>query len=129
MDLVSLIYLLLLAIVISVVFSYGFRARGPWGTFWTFFAVVFLAIWAADVWVSPVGPYWRNVYWLPPLAVGVLIALLLAAATPSPKARERVETERHETPEESTRIALSAFFWIMLLFLIAAVIAGFMFGI
>ncbi|NJK86434.1 MAG: hypothetical protein HC906_11165 [Bacteroidales bacterium] len=41
------------------------------------------SIWLADLWITPFGPYWNNIYWFPPLMVGILVALILAAATPS----------------------------------------------
>jgi len=125
MNFIGILYLLLLALAITAIFSYGFGARGPWGSFWAFFIILFFGIWAADAWITPVGPYWGEVYWIPPLASGLLIALILAAATPSPKTRAELEaSEKLSDNEETAAVAIGSFFWIVLVMLFAAIIAG-----
>lgn len=126
MNFTGLIYFIILALAISAIFSFGFRRRGPWGSYWVFFIILFLAIWATDIWLRPAaGPYWGEIYWLPPLAVGILLALILAAATPLPPKRTG-ESPGNEKPvnEEPGFIALGIFFWAFLVILIAGVILG-----
>jgi hypothetical protein len=121
----SIMYAVLVAFGISALFTFGLRVRGPWGSFWTFFIVLFLIVWAADVWITPIGPFWAGIYWFPPLAVGLLIALLLAASTPTASNQEfREQPETPKVKEESASIALGMFFWIVLVLLIAAVVTG-----
>lgn len=126
MNLMSLIYLFVIALIISAIFSYGFRTRGPWGSFWIFFIILFLGIWAADIWFPEVGPYWGEVYWFPPLAIGILIALILAAATPPAERppREAARKEESTLPEGPGFVALGIFFWALLIILIAVVLIG-----
>ncbi len=128
MYLTGLIYFLAIALIISAIFSFGFRRRGPWGRFWVFFIILFLAIWASDIWLPPTGPYWGGIHWFPPLAVGILLALILAAATP-PEMRENERPERASgsappNPEPPGYVALGVFFWIFLIILIVGVIIG-----
>ncbi|MFW6226518.1 MAG: hypothetical protein ACOC31_00285 [Bacteroidota bacterium] len=123
MDYLGIFYFIFLALAITALFSYGFRSRGPWGSFWTFFLILFLAIWAADVWIAPTGPYWGDIYWFPPLAVGLHIALLLAAATPSPRARAEADVSASEDETDAV-VAIGGFFWIILILLFIAAIAG-----
>ncbi len=115
------------AALLAAIFSYGFKTKGPWGSFWTFFLILFLTIWAAEFWVTPIGPawgYWDETAWLPLVMIGVLMALILAAATPP---RREVPHEPGE-PESQTENAIVAvvgvFFWISIVVLAALIIAG-----
>lgn len=124
--LLGILYLVSIAFLITLFFVVLFKNRGPWGTFWTFFVVILLAIFAADVWVGPVGPdFLGGIYWVPPLAVGLLIAILLAATTPSPKTRSEIEVEKKEVAkEERATAALGTFFWVLFLFLVVLIAVG-----
>ena len=126
MNLANLIYFFVIALIITAIFTYVFSRRGPWGKFWIFFIILFLAIWAAGIWFPKVGPYWGEVYWFPPLAIGILLALILAAATPPSKrpTRNAKIDEEASLPEEPSYLALGIFFWALILILIATVIIG-----
>ncbi|MFW5821148.1 MAG: hypothetical protein ACOCWA_07655, partial [Bacteroidota bacterium] len=91
MNALSLIYLIGITLLITLAFTYFFRNKGPWGSFWTFFLIILLAVLAADLWIEPMGPYYRDVYWLPPVVIGILFALILAAASPGKYERKRVD--------------------------------------
>lgn len=128
MGFLGIIYIVFVALVIAAIFSYGFRIAGPWGSFWTFFIVLLLSVWAADVWLSPAGPYWNDVYWVPPLIVGIIVALLLAAATPAARRRKPASEVREPTPgEEASAIAVGTLFWIVVFLLLAAALGGLLF--
>lgn len=113
---------LLIGILLTLVFTLGFRRRGPWSSVLLFFLVVFLGTWTAGVWIPPVGPPLLGVFWLSPLMVGLILALLLAAAfptTPRRKSREEIELE----PEVPSPVVVAAdVFFIVLLIVFAAVI-------
>lgn len=128
MTLAAVLGIIVLALLIGLIFYYGFKSRGPWGSFWTFFLVIFFGIWIAALWVNPVGPIYWGVAWLDLIFVGILLALILAAASPLKKKdfedpEAKVTTERYN----HTGAVVGAFFWIMLLFFVLAVIAGFIF--
>ncbi len=120
----GIIYLVSITFFITLFFNSLLRVRGPWGSFWAFFVIILLAVFAADIWVAPVGPYFGDTYWVPPLAVGLLIALLLAATTPSPGMRNKLETQKELEREDPAVIAFGTFFWFLLVFLLILVIAG-----
>lgn len=87
-----------------------------------FFLILFLTTWAGGMWLQPVGPVIGEVAWVPFVAVGVLVALVLAAAaTPYRTTRP----PRRTTSEESTATAAAAvfgiFFWFLILALLFAI--------
>lgn len=110
MTFYSFLFALAIAIVLTGIFSYLFRLRGPWGAGWTFFLVLLAGMLAADVWISPVGPSWQGVYLLPPIFTGLLIALILAAATPNRAPLGHASEER-----ELVFVSFASFlFWLMI---------------
>lgn len=128
MILFSLLYLTGIALILTIIFTKLLRIKGPWGSFWTFFSIVLLAILATDLWIAPVGPYYEDIYWLPPLVVGVIIAILLAATSPP---HERKLTKAKEPfyqvvkDEHPGVIALGVFFWFLMFLMLVIVIAGY----
>ncbi|MFO8129526.1 MAG: hypothetical protein R6T99_06455 [Bacteroidales bacterium] len=127
MFLPEVIFSIIAALLVGVLFYYIFRYSGPWGSFWTFLLVLVLAGLAAAAWIEPIGPAAWNVAWLPILFVILLFALFLAAAT-TPDDRRRIRTRRPvdtETPgEEAAAVTLGIFFWIFIVFLVFAAIWG-----
>ena len=139
----GIIGVVLVAILISAVFYYAFRVRGPWGSFWTFFLVLLLSIWAASLWVQPVGPVYYGISWIPTLFVGLIIAFLLAAVpTEKPHRRqEKMQNPKGTNREEEIDLApqtkeddqdmnrkaatVSGIFWIFMIILLLVVIFGY----
>jgi hypothetical protein len=126
MDIIwGVLYLVIIAFLITLFFRFLLQTAGPWGSFWAFFIIILLAVFAANIWVSPIGPYFfENVFWVPPLAAGLLIALLLAATTPSPKFRSETDMDKKEAKEQAAGVVLSTFFWFLLVFFLILIIAG-----
>lgn len=123
----SLLYLISLAAILTFLFAKLLRVRGPWGSFWTFFSVTLLAVIAADLWIEPIGPYYGDIYWLPPLVVGLIIAFLLAATSPPNKPIPRLKEPLNEMVEkQSTVIALGTFFWFLLILMLLLIVLGFL---
>ncbi len=125
MELLGIITAIIISLLFAVIFYYFFRVRGPWGAFWTFFLVLFLAVWAAELWITPVGPYFYDIAWVPLVFVGLLVAIGLAAATGMPEriGRKRLE-EGAPAPEEAEAATLGIFFWLLLAVLITVVLIG-----
>lgn len=117
-------YLLLVSFLITLFFRFLLRVSGPWGSFWAFFIIILLAVLAADIWISPVGPHFEDLYWVPPIAAGLLIALLLAATTPNPVIRSRKEADRKTDKEKAAALTLNTFFWFLIVFLLVVIVAG-----
>ena len=125
MHFTGFVFFLALALLIAVLFTIGIKRRGPWGSFWTFFLILFLAIWATSLLLPATGPDWFGIYWAPPLAIGLLLAFVLAAATPAPNARSRFEKAKKEAKsEEKVALSMGIFFWILLVILVLAVAIG-----
>lgn len=116
------------ALALSLIFVYGFRRKGPWTNFYTFFLIIFLATWAGGLWITPIGPSIRGIFWLPFLLVGAVFSLLLAAATPrSDQPSIELKTKKQVKKEETIEIAISIFMWILIIFLTLAIIVGYWF--
>ncbi|MCG6187107.1 hypothetical protein [Maribellus maritimus] len=122
----GIIYLVSISFFITLFFIMLLKRRGPWGSFWTFFAIILLSVFVADTWVGPVGPiFFNHIYWVPPLTVGLLIALLLAATTPSPKTKSELELQKKEiTENKKATITLGTFFWFLFAVMLMLIIAG-----
>lgn len=126
-----------IAVLIAAIFYYGFSSRGPWGSFWTFFLVLLLVIWAASLWTRPVGPVYWGVAWVPLFFVGLIFALLLAAiptADSTPEEEELVDREvvvedpdiqRRREAEVASAAAIGWIFWVFILILFTAIIIGY----
>jgi len=122
MFFVDLVFAFLAALLLSLLFTAGFRRPADWANFLIFFVVVFLAAWAGGVWLTPFGPAVWGVYWLPFLLVALVIALILAALVPNrpPRSRRQAELQAEEAAEAET--ALSVFFWILMVVLLIGII-------
>lgn len=128
MYLMSFIFVLIIAGGISLFFTYGFRNRGPWDNFWSFFLILFLALWAVSLWIEPIGPALYGVAWLPLVVAGLIIALLLAATTPpltSRKPPKSATDMEKEAAEEVIAVSFGAFFWFLLVSMIIAIALGY----
>src|SRR5690554_2828976 len=120
----GILYLLIIAFLITLFFRFLLKVSGPWGSFWAFFIIILLAVIAADIWVSPIGPHFEDIYWVPPVAAGLLIALLLAATTPSPMARSERDADKNANKEQAAAVALNTFFWFLVIMLVILILAG-----
>ena len=122
----GILYLLTISFAITLFFSYFLKRRGPWGSFWASFIIILLSVFAADIWIGPVGPiFYENVYWVPPLIVGLLIALLLAATTPSPQTRSEIDSQKEEIARRrEVRLTTGTFFWFLFVIMLAVVVVG-----
>ena len=122
--------ILLITILLSSLFYYGFDRRGPWGSIWSFLLVVFLGVLLFDIWMTPIGPMWWGIAWFDLLFFGFLFAVLLAAATPTGR-RERLEAQRkdpipsdEEKREAHASVAVGVLFWVLIFLFIAAITVG-----
>jgi hypothetical protein len=129
MAFVSFLFAVFVASILTIIFVGGFRKRGPWANTVVFFAVVFLTAWAGGMWLQPLGPSLWGMYWVPFMFVGLLVALLLAAATPSnrptPRNAAGVQTEKRE--KIATVTAIGTFFWIFLAALVMVIVISYLF--
>lgn len=97
--------------------------QGGWPAVLFILLILFPILWIADLWIRPAGPSVADVYWLPLLAVGFMVVLILAALVP-PRPRRRVVSAPSET-EVATYTAFGVFFWILMILLIVGIVAGY----
>jgi hypothetical protein len=97
-------------------------------TFW-FLIITFLASWAGSLWLGPMGPSIRGVYWLPSLLVGATAGLVFLVFAPRRAPRSRIETlemleeiQQTREMEKATTVSFSVFLWVAILTLLAAII-------
>ncbi len=112
----------LLALAVSLIFAYGFRRRGLWPGFLLFFLIVFLFTWAGGVWVTPFGPQFAGVRWLPFLIVALIIAFFIAAAIPPAYTRPRTSESSDLRQARAREVSqfLGIFFWLLVGILLLA---------
>jgi peptidoglycan/LPS O-acetylase OafA/YrhL len=128
MTLLDIILTIIGAIFIGLLFYYLFRVTGPWGSLWTFLLILILAGLASAAWVTPFGPIYNDVAWIPILLVLIFFAILLAAASPPADRRVNPTKELESVPPDRTErgaiAALGIFFYLLVFFLLIAVIWG-----
>jgi hypothetical protein len=122
--LVTALFALVVALVLTGIFFLLLRNRGPWSLWWAFFLVVFLGALAGGVWAAPFGPALFDVYWLPILISGLIFALLLAAASPRRSIRRPVENTGQPAPAREEPY-LSYLFWVLLTVLFLVIIIAY----
>lgn len=128
MFLMEALLALVMALLFTAVFALGFRRRGPWSSVLTFFLIVFLAAWAGSLWLSPAGPVFLGIYWLPIIMAALFFALLLSAMAPPRPPTQKVETISQVKEEErAIRRVYDAFFWTLLVGFVAIIILGYAF--
>jgi len=119
---------IIVAVVISSIFYFAVDARGPWGSFWTFFVIILLVVWAASLWIVPFGYIYWEIAWIPLFFIGLVIAFLLAALSSTPPRYRRSakgsDVNRDVEPER-TYAAIGLMFWVFVGFMLIAIIAGY----
>jgi hypothetical protein len=128
---------IVVAVVVALIFSIGLvvlagrRGPGPWAGFFYFFVLLFLAIWAAGVWVTPGEATGWTVSWIVFIVAGLVFALLLAVVVPPirPKSVRPEESQREEAAEESAEIAIDFLFWVLVFVLLATIVSRYAWGL
>lgn len=119
-----LLLALVIALLFTAIFPIGMRGYRGVHAFLIFFLLLFFAVWAGGIWLTPVG---YGYPWLIFLLVGLFIALLIAAVLPPavPPAH-RTGGEPQPSPVEiATFVTINAFFWLFLVGLLIAIIVGY----
>ena len=126
MDFGGLLGALIVAVVITLAVSLILRSNGPWGTAWSLFVFLFLALWTVSLYVRAAGPLFMGVSWFPIVFAGVALALLLLAI-PNTRRDGANQTRAEATPPPPrSKESLGKFFWILMALFAAAIIIGMM---
>jgi hypothetical protein len=126
----GVILTIIIAVAVGLFFYYAFRTSGPWGRLWTFITILILAGLAGSTWITPVGPRFYDVAWVPAFLVILFAALLLTAATPPTRKDNQVtKAERDlldKEPAPRVYAVMGLFFYLLVFFLFFAIIYGFL---
>jgi hypothetical protein len=109
---------LIIALVVTLLFA--FYTRRPVGRLFWFFAIIFLATWTGQLWITPLGPVTKGIKWIPLVVVSLFFSLFMLALISPAAAPPNTENE-----EQSPFIILGIFFWLMLIVLVASIILGY----
>lgn len=127
----------ILALLIASIFAsllvglLGRRGPGPFSGLLFFLLLLFLAVWAGGIWITPVGPVAWGVSWVTFLVLGLVFSMLLAAAIPpiKPRSLKRHKPSPEETvAAEAAEIAVDFFFWILIFVLLATIVSRYAWG-
>lgn len=131
MDFVQLRAVGLAALFFTSVSLFAFRHRGPWGSYWSSLVIILLGLWAAQVWIEPMGPVYGGVAWLPLLLAGIYLSVLLMPAGPihrhQPDPQEKVfrQQQAKQQKEDQAFRVLNASFWLLLLGFAVMIVLGY----
>ena len=127
-DFVQLLAVVLATLFFTTISLFVFHSRGPWGSYWSSFLIMFLGIWAAQVWIDPMGPVYAGVSWLPLLLAGVYFSVLLIPMGPNQQdqAEQPNKALRRQQKEDWTFRMLNASFWLFLFVLALVVVLGYL---
>lgn len=89
-----------------------------------FFLILFPLILAGSVWIGPRGPLFMGVSWLPIVAIGVILLLLLAAVLPRESRTGRTRSEEAEIQGAAAGV-FGLFFFLLLIAVVALIVAAF----
>jgi hypothetical protein len=130
----ALLFAFLLAAALVGLFGWRHPARreepAAWPAAVFLFLLLFFLIWAGGAWIGPFGPLVWASAWLPFLVVGLVIGLVLLAVAEPPDRRRRPAAREARDPVDEERMArgvmvYGAFFWILMLLLLVAIIAAY----
>jgi hypothetical protein len=123
---------LLAAVLITAIAVLIFKRTGPWGTAWTFFLILFLALWAVSIYIRSVGPMYWGIAWLPLLVSAVIFALLLVSIVPDANHwRDESLTNsvtskagQVEELDDASRPRRGSLFWFLIVILVIVIVVG-----
>jgi hypothetical protein len=128
----AFVFVIALALSLFLAVFLGWRPRGKMestaGISALFlFMILFLAVWAGGVWITPFGPALWGVYWLPFVVVGILTALLLlaAGAPPPRRPRTRMDAVQQAEKEWAAERVFNIFFGILAVGLLVSIVLAY----
>ncbi len=119
----------ILALIVSVLFS-PYR-RSSLVSLAILFAILFMAGVSSQYWITPVGPSYWGVYWVPMILTVLVFLLLFLAPPPSGEyirrtknSTEEITLHKEKTDHAPTEV-IGLLTWIIFLILIIVTAAGF----
>jgi len=123
--LVQFIFAFLYSVIFALILTFVFKRRGP-GPFHGilyFFCIILLFTFSFATLIKPIGPKFMDVPWFSILGFAFVIMLLIGELLPHKDKASLVKKRPEEDiDEEVLDEEFGAFFWIILLVLVAAII-------
>ena len=119
----------LVSLILTVVSVFFLKRRGPWGSIWIFFLVLFLTLGTVSVYITPIGPVYWGVAWFPITIAGILITILLIAAMPHREYRSQDVDDNIAKPVSNAELPatpVGRFFWVLVILFVIAIMVGIM---
>ncbi len=95
----NFIFAFIIALILTFIFSNLLGRKGPWENNFLFFVVIFLGASAGSLWLKPVGPVISGSYIMNFIIAGLILAILIASASPANK-KENIEKAELKTKSE-----------------------------
>lgn len=126
MEFSGILFALLYAVVLTLIFAWLFKNTGPWPGFWAFSLLIFLVALAVGEWAIPTGPSAWGYHWVPGLIASVILALVLAAVKPAARSISSINKDISDVDQanEQTALVITLFFWIVVIVLILIGVGG-----
>ncbi|KMQ52367.1 hypothetical protein CHISP_0634 [Chitinispirillum alkaliphilum] len=123
---VEFLIALLVALFFTSLIAAGLRKSGSKGRILSIFFLILLSAWAGAVWITPVDQDFSSIFIVVTVVVGLIAALILAvSAYPNYPIFQR--EERSSQPQQTAKSKYAgAFFWVLLVILIAAILGGYL---
>jgi len=128
----QVVFSLVLALTLTVIFSFFLRREGPRTGSFFFFLMLFLITLAGGLWVKPFGPSHFGIFWVPIILVAFFGGLFLYYSAPRRPPHNREETielmqrvEKRKQLEQITYITIDLLFWVIVILLISAIVFHF----
>jgi hypothetical protein len=121
----------LVSLILSVVSVFFLGRKGPWGSIWTFFLMLFLALGTVSIYITPIGPVYWGVAWIPITIAGILITILFIAAMPHTNYGNAQGHDTKNVTEPVTKSDVPAtpvgrIFWVLVVLFVIAIMVGMM---
>jgi hypothetical protein len=123
----GLIAAALVALILTLASAFFLGKRGPWGSIWTFFLVLFLTLTTVSIYISPIGPVYWGIAWIPITIAGMIITILLIAAMPHPgQTTTNKEASEDVIKNKRQGSRVGSFFWLLIVLFAIAIMVGMM---
>lgn len=126
MFLGELLVAILISMLLTVILSGFLGYKGPWTSTNSFFAALLLTTFGIGQWIIPFGPDLFGVYWLPYLAIGFILAIMLAAAAPAKPPKTTKEAVARAESGEGCKKGLDKFFWLLVSILAIGIFSSYL---
>lgn len=124
MEFRVLLYIMISALVATILISTIYKVSGPWGSFWSFLIVLFSAVFAGNLWVEPSPINWAHLRFIPPVALSLIAIILFALIAPSPASREKFKHEvQISDKSQVVETTVNSVYWIGLILILSIVAA------